>query len=119
MTPRTNKYKESKLDRSEGLLLAAYDLVRDLEKVHTVRIRYVTEPLRDRVRTWEIRLAALCSRPPGEVKRAPEIFGMTYPSSTVESYPAALYRAAIMLERQLNDRDLAERAEQARNPLGS
>lgn len=101
--------KNGKATTESGFLIAAYDLLGDVSVEHSVSVGYqITPTVRRGV--YKMRLSALRTANGSKMVKDAS-YECEFPTAEVETLAAALFRAAIQLERLLDSKRAVERAQ--------
>jgi len=107
----TKSYKNGKQTTEAGFLLAAYDLLGDISIEHSVHVGYQFTPTVRRG-VYKVRLSALRAANGEKMVRA-AAYECEFPTSAIQDLGAALFQAAIHLERLLDSQRQVNRAQGA------
>lgn len=99
--------KNGKTTSDAGFLLAAYDLLGDVSLEHNVHVGYqITPTVRRGV--YKVRLSAMRGANGTKLVKA-AAYEREFPTAEVESIGAALFQAAVHIERLLDAQRATER----------
>jgi hypothetical protein len=101
--------KNGKQTTDAGFLLAAYDLLGDISIEHSVSVGYqITPTVRRGV--YKVRLSALRAVNGAKLVKDAS-YEREFPTAEIENLGAALFQAAVQIERILDSKRAVERAQ--------